>query len=115
MNDLIACCGLNCEKCEAYIATINNDNALRESVAKKWSKLNNVDITPDMINCLGCMSEGVKTPYCDSLCEIRKCVVEKEYSSCAECKRLHICSRLSEITKSNKQALLNLEYKYTNK
>ena len=28
MNNFIAYCGLNCEKCEARIATINNDNDL---------------------------------------------------------------------------------------
>lgn len=30
MNKLIGCCGLDCEKCDARIATIANDNALRE-------------------------------------------------------------------------------------
>ena len=30
MNPLIACCGLDCEACDARIATITNDNALRE-------------------------------------------------------------------------------------
>ena len=29
MNDLIGCCGLDCEKCDARIATLTNDNALR--------------------------------------------------------------------------------------
>lgn len=27
-NQLIGCCGLDCEKCDARIATITNDNAL---------------------------------------------------------------------------------------
>ena len=27
MNPLIACCGLDCEACDARIATITNDNA----------------------------------------------------------------------------------------
>ena len=30
MRDMIAYCGLNCETCDAYLATINNDQALRE-------------------------------------------------------------------------------------
>ena len=25
MNDMIGYCGLDCEKCDAYIATMNND------------------------------------------------------------------------------------------
>ena len=27
---MIGCCGLDCEKCDAYIATINDDQALRD-------------------------------------------------------------------------------------
>ncbi len=30
MDRLIGCCGLDCEGCDARIATITNDNALRE-------------------------------------------------------------------------------------
>lgn len=42
MNDYIAYCGLNCETCEARLATVNNDDALRSKVAKLWSELNGV-------------------------------------------------------------------------
>ena len=49
-NQLIGCCGLDCEKCDARIATITNDNALREQTATLWTKLNGVTITPEMIN-----------------------------------------------------------------
>ena len=65
MNRYIAYCGLNCEMCEARLATINNDDALRAKVAKLWSELNDVEITPDMINCEGCRIGVVKTPYHD--------------------------------------------------
>ncbi len=33
MNKLLAYCGLDCEKCEARIATVNQDESLREKVA----------------------------------------------------------------------------------
>lgn len=65
MNQLIGCCGLDCEKCDARIATITNDNALREKTAALWTKLNGVTITPKMINCTGCRIEGAKTSFCD--------------------------------------------------
>ena len=42
MNEFIAYCGLDCEKCEARIATMNNDDALRQKVAKEWSVMNEV-------------------------------------------------------------------------
>lgn len=41
MKQLIACCGLDCENCAARIATVNNDDELREKTAKEWSVLNN--------------------------------------------------------------------------
>ena len=33
-------CGLDCENCAARIATVNNDDELREKTAKEWSVLN---------------------------------------------------------------------------
>ena len=45
MKQLIACCGLDCENCTARIATVNNDDELREKTAKEWSVLNN---TPEI-------------------------------------------------------------------
>lgn len=39
-NQMIGCCGLDCEKCDARIATITNDNALREKTAALWTKRN---------------------------------------------------------------------------
>ena len=69
-NELIACCGLDCETCDARIATITNNDALREKTAALWTKLNAVAITPDMIHCTGCRVEGAKTPFCDKLCPV---------------------------------------------
>ena len=51
MKQLIACCGLDCENCAARIATVNNDDELREKTAKEWSVLNNTpEITPETIH-----------------------------------------------------------------
>ena len=53
MKQLIACCGLDCENCAARIATVNNDDELREKTAKEWSVLNNTpEITPETIHCM---------------------------------------------------------------
>lgn len=54
MKQLIACCGLDCENCDARIATVRDDNELREKTAQKWSIMNNApEITPATINCMG--------------------------------------------------------------
>ena len=108
MKELIACCGLDCEKCDARIATVNDDNALREKTAQFWSKINQVQITPEMINCMGCRTEGVKTPYCDSMCEIRKCTMKKGLDTCGECADMEKCEILGMVTANSPDALNNL-------
>ena len=105
MNKFIAYCGLDCEKCEARIATINNDDELIVKVAEKWSKLNGVEITKEMINCTGCRIDGVKTPFCDSMCEIRKCAMDKKYETCGDCENLMSCEKVKMIIGNNKEAL----------
>ena len=60
MKTMIAYCGLNCEKCDAYIATKNYDQALRVKTAKLWSEMNNANILPEQINCEGCRMNGKK-------------------------------------------------------
>ena len=101
MNKLIACCGLDCETCDARIATITDDNALREKTAALWSKLNGVPITPEMMNCTGCRVEGAKTPFCDNLCPIHNCVREKGLDTCADCAQMDGCQTLGRIAANN--------------
>ena len=53
INKMIACCGINCEKCETRIATIKDDDKMREEVSRKWCELFHTDIiTPDKKNLL---------------------------------------------------------------
>ena len=108
MKQLIACCGLDCEKCDARIATIRNDNDLREKTAQKWSVMNNSpEITAETINCFGCRAGGVKFAYC-SFCEIRKCVNEKGFNTCGDCKELDNCQIVGAILQNNPNAKENL-------
>ena len=109
MKQLIAYCGLDCEKCEARIATVNNDDALRAKVAQKWSELNKVEITPEMINCDGCRVDGVKTPFCAHLCPIRQCATGRAVKTCGDCAELDSCKTLEMITGNNAEALQNLK------
>ena len=109
MNKYIAYCGLDCEKCEARIATINNDNNLRKEVAKKWSELNKVEITPEVINCVGCRMDGVKTPFCESMCEIRQCAMSKKFETCGSCEDINNCNKIKMIINNNNEAQKNLK------
>ena len=108
MKELTAYCGLDCETCEARLATVNNDDGLRRRVAALWSELNGVEITPEMIHCVGCRADGVKTPYCASLCPIRQCALRRAYETCADCAEKRACETLGMITGNNAEARENL-------
>ncbi len=105
---MIGYCGLDCDRCEAFIATQKNDDALRVKVAAEWAKSYNAPIKPEHINCTGCKSEGVKTYYCEQLCEIRKCAMSKSFSTCADCSD-YSCALLAPVLAAAPQAKTNLE------
>lgn len=105
---MIAVCGLNCAECDAFIATRDNDNALRAKLAQEWTELYNVPITAEEINCTGCLGDGVKISYCDQMCEIRKCALENKLDNCAACKD-YACDKLGEIFKNAANAKDNLD------
>jgi hypothetical protein len=107
-NNYLAYCGLDCETCEARLATVHNDDALRKKVAEEWSKLNGVTITPEMIHCTGCRVAGAKTVFCDSLCPIRQCAIGKHVGTCGGCAEKASCKTLAMITESSAEARQNL-------
>ena len=109
MRKMIAYCGLDCEKCDAYLATVNDDRALREKTAKLWSELNHVTILPEQINCLGCRADGVKTVYCESLCGIRQCALKKGMETCGACPEMEKCPTVGQIIGNNAEAKKNLK------
>ncbi|MBP5770205.1 MAG: DUF3795 domain-containing protein [Bacteroidaceae bacterium] len=108
MKRLIGSCGLDCEKCDAFIATKNDDQLLRERTAKLWSELNHASILPEHINCEGCRMDGVKTLFCSSLCEIRKCAVAKSIETCGDCSESEVCPKVNAIWQNSPQAKDNL-------
>ena len=108
MKRTIAICGLDCEKCDAYIATKKDDQALREKTAKLWSELNNAPILPEHINCDGCRMDGRKTVFCDRLCQIRQCALGKGLETCGNCPEKDTCVKVGAIWQHNPQAKKNL-------
>lgn len=108
MKNRIAYCGLDCEKCDAYLATVHDDQALREKTAKLWAELNNAPILPEHINCQGCRMDGVKTVFCDNLCPIRQCALKKGVVTCGGCPELERCETVRMVTATNAEALENL-------
>ncbi|MFO7882028.1 MAG: DUF3795 domain-containing protein [Kosmotogaceae bacterium] len=102
----IAYCGLLCEECEIYKATIKNDNNLREDTAKRFSSYN-YPLSKEDINCLGCSgNEKDLFRFCNE-CEIRLCGIKREVNNCGECDD-YPCDKLSkpfEMNPENKNRL----------
>lgn len=86
METIIAACGLDCKACPAYIAWKTDDQELRIKTAAAWSKEFGFDAKPEMINCVGCLTdtEGPRVGHCAE-CEFRSCALERHVSTCAGC------------------------------
>ena len=108
MKPLIACCGIDCENCDARIATVADDNNLREETAKKWREMFNApDITTESINCTGCRIDGAKFGYCND-CGIRQCVQSKGFNTCGDCEELDTCQIVGHVLQNVPGAKENL-------
>ena len=108
MEKIVAFCGLTCTDCKAFMATQENDDAKRREVAEAWSKAFGHEIKPGEINCDGCLTrDGRHINYC-SVCEIRKCGMEKGVENCAYCID-YDCEKLAKFFEQSSEAKKTLE------
>ncbi len=108
MKNQIAYCGIDCAGCPAYIAKKTNDENLRKKTAAEWSKMFNAQMKPEDINCDGCTATGQHILYCDSMCEIRKCAIQKNVTNCAYCEK-YACETLTAFLKQVPEAKERLD------
>ena len=107
MGKIISICGNICSDCAAFKATREDDELKRKETAEVWSKMYSSEISPEDINCEGCLSTGEKVFTHCNVCEIRKCGIEKGVPNCAYCDE-YICEKLGgflKIVPSNKDLL----------
>ncbi len=76
-KELVSPCGLYCGVCGIRKATIENDGALKEKLAKVYS------VSINDINCNGCRSANVFV-YCQ-VCPVKSCAQEKNFEGCYQC------------------------------
>ena len=110
MNKMISYCGLDCIECPVYLATQVDDDAKRQKVAERWSKLFGMQLKKEDINCDGCTSKTDRLfGHCLN-CGIKKCGQDKGVENCAHCDD-YKCEQLSTFHKfiPNPQASKNLE------
>jgi hypothetical protein len=110
MGDLIACCGLNCANCEAYLATQAKDEIWKEQIAEKWrQEYNAPSITVAAVACNGCnATEGPWCGHCAE-CNFRACAQGKGLTNCSACAD-YPCEELSGFLELVPVARENLEH-----
>ena len=108
MQNNIAYCGLDCEQCDAYIATLHDDQALREKTARLWAELNHAPILPEHIHCQGYRADGAKTVFCEQLCAVRRCARQRGVDTCGDCPEVETCPTVGAIFANAPQAKENL-------
>jgi hypothetical protein len=108
MQEIVAYCGLVCTECPAYKATQENDYTARAKVAEQWSKQFKHDFQTEDINCNGCPAVSeVQFSYC-SMCDIRKCGVDRKVLNCAYCVE-YPCDKLNKFHTEVAEAKAKLE------
>lgn len=94
MEKKISHCGLLCTDCDAYKATVNNDQLLRKKIAVQWSEMYQAEMKEEDIHCLGCKSD-THIAYCN-ICKVRTCSTGKTFDNCSQCDSFG-CDNLQEI------------------
>lgn len=102
MDKMIAFCGITCTDCKAFIATKENDEATKKTIAEEWK------IPPDEVNCDGCGDPNGRHINYWITCEIRKCGTEKSIDNCAFCKD-YACEKLGKFHEHAPKAKENLD------
>lgn len=110
---MIAYCGLRCDSCLIFLATLEQDTArqlsMRKTIAAECSRHYGMQLKPeDVADCDGCKSETGRLFSGCLNCEIRICAGKKNIESCAYCSD-YGCDKLRELFKLDAEAQVRLE------
>ncbi|MHC4863447.1 MAG: DUF3795 domain-containing protein [Planctomycetota bacterium] len=112
-DDGIGYCGIMCRECPISIATKNNDYQAKAKWAERLYKAYGKVIKPEDVYCdNGCKSKsGRHWYYCENICVIRKCAIEKGVTTCLDCEEFAICEKLAPTSKKRLEELYNKQSK----
>lgn len=82
---MISYCGIDCLKCDSYIATQSGNYEELVKVAENLTKLYQTEVKPEYIICDGCRTGERHSYFCSNLCKMRNCCIEQGFYSCIEC------------------------------
>jgi hypothetical protein len=84
MSEVIAYCGLDCSKCDAFMATQAEDPERMKQIAERWTRELGTEFTAQDILCDGCQSQRI-SGWCQKICLIRPCAEKRNVETCAHC------------------------------
>lgn len=96
---MISFCGINCDECPIYIATLKGDNRLKAALARDLTVEGCIFRIED-INCTGCLQPANCNRKMKGNCEIRRCALRHEIANCGECAE-YPCSILDKYLEKN--------------
>ena len=105
---MIAYCGIDCSKCESYLATRSGKDDDIVRVAKKLSERYRSDVKPEYVICDGCKVGERHSFFCTNSCKMRQCCITREFNSCIECEDFP-CKELQFELEHNPEAIDNLK------
>jgi len=106
-------CGMDCNSCDVFKATVHGDQEARVRAAKHFAKTAREHwgmetLDPMILDCTGCRAGGVQHKGYGR-CPIRPCAQKRGLSSCAFCPEWTNCERLSGVFTDEPEARNHLE------
>jgi hypothetical protein len=84
MSENFAYCGLDCSKCDAFIATQAEDSERMKQIAERWNRELGTEFTALDVFCDGCLTQRI-SGWCQKICLIRPCAEKSGVETCAHC------------------------------
>jgi hypothetical protein len=86
MAGLLSACGIDCQVCDAYIATQSGDQDLAMRTAARWSGyVGGAPVPIEATICDGCRTDSARKGGLCGECVVRACAVEKKVETCGHC------------------------------
>jgi len=113
MYEKMAYCGIICDGCPVYWATIETDKTKQRKMRAEIVRISNEELggtfkPEDITDCKGCKSETNRLLTASQQCGIRKCAAQKGLQNCAWCDD-YACEILQKFHKTDPDAKARLD------
>ena len=113
MYETLAYCGIICDGCPVYWATMEIDKRKQQKMRAEIVRISNEEYgghfkPEDITDCYGCKAVTNKLLKASRDCGIRKCASQKGLKNCAYCKD-YACDMLQKFHKTDPDAKARLD------